>query len=318
MNIVTRIIATLRYPESTFGKTLHRILPIFLFLFLLITGFSWFATYCIVFPRRLTETIDPSNFLVRNYSTVQFAISGQKPLEGWFIPSVHGAPVIFLCHSYKSNRAELLTLASTFQENGYHLFLFDFRGHGNCPLSLSTLGIQETPDLLSAIDKVVARPDVDPNRVGVWGVSLGAYVALSAAAHSNRIQTLVVDSPFESPEQFVEMQTSVVLGVDNWLIRRLSVLGFHLLNLSTYQGEEALHNSLRNLQGKEKLFITGEEPNGLETFTLNLFNLSPQPKELLRVAHSRTTALYDVDRKTYENTVLEFFKRHLPLRRPRH
>jgi pimeloyl-ACP methyl ester carboxylesterase len=286
--------------------------------FLLITGFSWFATYCIVFPSRLTETIDPSNFLVRNYSAVQFTSAGQQPLEGWFIPSVHGAPVIFLCHGYKSNRADLLTLASTFQENGYHSFLFDFRGHGNSPLKLSTLGLQETRDLLSAIDTVAARPEVDSNRVGIWGVSLGAFVALSAATYSNKIQTLVVDSPFESPEQFVEMQTSVVLGVENGIIRKLSVLGFHLLNLFNYQSEEALKQSLHNLKGKDKLFITSEEPNGLEAFTLNLFNLSPQPKELIRVIHSRTAVLYDVDRKTYENTVLEFFKRHLPLRLPRH
>ncbi|HVN83038.1 MAG TPA: alpha/beta fold hydrolase [Terriglobia bacterium] len=318
MNIITRIIATLRYPESTLGKTLHRILPILLFVFLLITGFSWFATYCIIFPGRLGETIDPSSFLVRNYSAVQFAPAGQPPMEGWFIPSVHGAPVVFLCHGYKSNRAELLTLASTFQENGYHLFLFDFRGHGNSPSKLSTLGIQETRDLLSAIDTIAARPDVDPNRVGVWGVSLGAFVALSAATHSNKIQTLVVDSPFESPEQFLEMQTSVVLGVDNWLIRRLSVLGFRLLNLPNNQSEDALKLSLHNLQGKDKLFITSEEPNNLEAFTLNLFNLSPQPKELLRMSHSRTSVLYDVDRKNYDNTVLEFFKRHLPLRLPHH
>ena len=317
MNIVTRIVATLRYPESTFGKTLHRILPILLFVLLLIIGFSWFATYRTVLPNRLAETIDPSSFLLRNYSSVRFAVGGQKSLEGWFIPSIQGAPVVFLCHGYKSNRTELLTLASTFQENGYHLFLFDFRGHGTCSLDLSTLGIQETRDLLSAIDTVTARPEVDPNRVGVWGVSMGAYVALSAATSSNKIQTLVVDSPFESPEQFVEMQTSTILGIDQWLFRKLSVLGFHLLNLPGYPGKDALHHSLANLTGKDKLFITSEEPNGLETCTLNLFNSSPQPKELLRVKHSKTALLYDIDRKTYENSVLEFFKNHLPLRRPR-
>ncbi len=317
MNIFIRIIATLRYPESTFGKTIHRILPIVLFLVVLVTGFSWFATYRTVMPDRLPETIDPSSFLVRNYLTVQFLDSDQKPTEGWFIPSIHGAPVVFLCHGHKSNRAELLTLAATVQENGYHVFLFDFRRHGTNPSPFSTLGIRETRDLLSAIGTITSRPEVDPSRVGVWGVSMGAYVALSAAAQSDKIRTLVVDSPFESPGQFVEMQTSAILGVDQWVFRKLSVLGFRLLNFRDAEKEDALVNSLERLSGKAKLFLTPEEPNGLEDAALTLFKLSPEPKELLQVKHSKTAFLYDMERKTYENAVLEFFKKNLPLRRPR-
>jgi pimeloyl-ACP methyl ester carboxylesterase len=315
MNVITRIIAALRYPESTLGKTLHRVFPVLLLILLLMVGFSWFATYRTVMPERLAETIDPSSFLLRNFSSVQFLTSDRNSLEGWFIPSIRGAPVIFLCHGFKSNRAELLTLASTFQENGYHLFLFDFRGHGNSRISLSSLGIMETRDLLSAIETITARPEVDPNRVGAWGVSLGAYVALSAATLSNKIQTLVVDSPFESPDQFVEMQTPGALGIDYWVFQKLSVLGFRLLNLRDHPGKGTLRSSLSMLSGKDKLFITSEEPNGLESQTLNLFNLSPQPKELLRVKYSRTAMLYDIDRKSYENSVLEFFKKYLPLRR---
>ena len=317
MNVITRIIATLRYPESTFGKTLHRVLPVLLLIVVILVGFSWFATYRTVMPERLVETIDPNSFLLRNFSSVQFPTRDRNTLEGWFIPSIRSAPVIFLCHGYKSNRAEVLTLASTFQENGYHLFLFDFRGHGNSPVRVSTLGIEETRDLLSAIETITSRPEVDPNRVGVWGVSLGAYVALSAATLSNKIQTLVVDSPFESPDQFVEMQTAGALGIDYWAFRKLSILGFRLFNLRDDPGEETLRNSLSKLNGKDKLFITSEEPNGLESPTLNLFNLSPQPKELLRVRYSRTAILYDIDRKSYENSVLEFFKKYLPLRRQR-
>jgi pimeloyl-ACP methyl ester carboxylesterase len=314
MNPLTKIIASIRYPESAFGKTLQRIAPILLLVLILLLGFSAFATYRIIAPDRLEETIDPSSFLLRNYLSLSFGTSDGKNLEGWFIPSVRGAPLVFLCHGYKSNRAELLTLASTFQENGYNLFVFDFRGHGTCPLRLSSLGLRETQDLLSAISTFTARPDVDPDRVGVWGVSLGAYVALSATVQSDKIKAIVVDSPFQSPGGFVEIETPSILGVDSVVFNKLAHFGFFLVNLPQVQDSDRWFGSLSLLKGRDKFFITNEETPALESQTLQVFNRCPQPKELLRLKHSKTSILYDLERKNYENTVVEFFKKRLPVR----
>jgi uncharacterized protein len=314
MNFFTRIIASIRYPESTFGKTFQRVIPIILLVIILCLGFSGFATYRIVTPERLPETIDPSSFLLRNFQSIPFIGSGKQSFEGWLIPSVRGAPVVFLCHGYKSNRSELLTLASTFQENGYNLFLFDFRGHGTSPAMLGSLGIRESEDLLGAIQAVSEWPGVDSNRVGIWGVSLGASAALSAAALTDRVKVLVVDSPFDSPAHFVEMETASILGVDSFVFNKLASLGFFLLNFPKSSGQESLLKRLAELQGRDKLFISNEETPLLETQTLNLFNHAPQPKELLRLKKSKTSILYDLDRKNYENTVVDFFKKRLPVR----
>jgi len=315
MNLFTRIIASIRYPESAVGKTLQRIVPVIILMILVLFGLGGFATYRIVAPTRLPETIDPSSFLLRNFQTLPFKGSGGRELEGWFIPSVRGGPVVFLCHGYKSNRSELLTLASTFQENGYNLFLFDLRAHGTSPMSICSLGIRETEDLLSAVQTVTARADVDPNRAGIWGVSLGAYVALSAAVANPRVKALVLDTPFDSPAHFIELQTSEILGIDNFVFNKLARFGFFIINLpKTAPSAEALIHTLPALTQCDKLFITSEEALRLETQTLNIFNNTPDPKDMLRLKHSKTSILYDVDRKNYENTIVEFFKKHLPVR----
>ena len=314
MNFLTRIIATIRYPESTFGKTLIRILPIVLFVLILAIGFSGFSAYRAVVPNRLAETIDPSSFLLRNFQTLSFTTFDKVSMEGWFIPSVRGAPVIFLCHGYKSNRSEVLTLASTFQENGFNLFLFDFRAHGTSPVGMSTLGIKETQDLVAAIQMVTERKDVDQNSVGVWGVTLGAYVALSAAILNEKIKVLVVDSPFESPDAFLDLQTSSILGINNSVLDTMTRWCFWLISLPTGHPKDNLLNNLNHLQNCEKLFITAEETPRLEAQALNLFNHAPDPKELLRLKGSRTSILYDVERKNYEYKVVDFFKKRLPIR----
>jgi hypothetical protein len=75
-----------------------------------------------------------------------------------------------------------------------------------------------------------------------------------------------------------------------------------------------LIQGLSALQDRDKLFITSEEAPELKVQTLHLFDSAPEPKELLRLKHSKTSILYDVDRKNYENAIVEFFKKHLPLR----
>ncbi len=316
MNFFTRIIATIRYPESALGKTLQRVVPVVLLMFLVVVGLSAFATYRIVSPTRLPETIDPSSFLLRNFQSLAFVGSGGRSMDGWFIPSVRGAPSVFLCHGYKSNRSELLTLASTFQENGYNLFLFDFRGHGSSPVRLCSLGIFETEDLLSAIQVVTGRPEVDSERVGIWGVGLGAYVALSAGVSNDKVKVLALDTLFDSPADFVEMETAATLGVDTWIFNRLSRFGFYLLNQpKSSKSPQDLSQSLKALTGRDKLFIASEEDPKLEAQTLKIFNDSPGPKELIRLKRSKTSTLYDVDRKNYENMIVDYFRKHLPVRR---
>ena len=99
------------------------------------------------------------------------------------------------------------------------------------------------------------------------------------------------------------------------MFNKLSRFGFFLVNLpKTAPSAETLIQELSELSGRQKLFITSEETPRLETQTLNLFNNTPQPKDMLRLKHSKTSVLYDVDRKNYENTIVEFFKKNLPVR----
>jgi pimeloyl-ACP methyl ester carboxylesterase len=314
MNRFTQIIASIRYPESTLGKTLQRCLPIFLLLLIFLVILSSLLLYYILVPARLTEQVNPGNFLMSGFETISVT-SGTNTFEGWFIPSIRRAPVIFLCHGFKSNRSELLTLAATLQENGYNVFLFDMRAHGSSSVKLSTLGVTESEDLVAAINRVTERPEVDKERVGIWGVSLGAYAALSAALKSEKVKALVVDSAFDSPESFLRMQTKLISGVDSIFLRGLTYSGFYLLNRGELHSHRSLMDSLWALRGRPKLFITNEQDIDLEMQTLNLFNHSPFPKELRRMKHSGTTLLYGTERKDYEIQVWLFFKENLPIRR---
>src|SRR5215467_7214227 len=102
---------------------------------------------------------------------------------GWFLSQGKPAPAIILSHGYGSNRSELITLAFELWKSGFHVLMYDLRGHGESPVKWSGLGTYEKDDLLSAIKFMKNRKnetgqDLLDGRVGLYGVDLGGYLSL--------------------------------------------------------------------------------------------------------------------------------------------
>src|SRR5207244_11630412 len=105
---------------------------------------------------------------------------------GWLLSRGKPAPTIILSHGYGSNRSELLTLSFELWKSGYHVLLYDLRGHGESPAKWSGLGPYERDDLLSASKLLKERKNekgelILDGRVGVYAVDLGREPSLAAA-----------------------------------------------------------------------------------------------------------------------------------------
>ena len=82
--------------------------------------------------------------------------------------------------------------AAAGQERGYHVLTFDGPGH---PAARRLDGLVFRPDwenvVTPVLDWVLARPGVDPTRVGLVGVSMGGLLAPRAAAFEHRLAACV-------------------------------------------------------------------------------------------------------------------------------
>lgn len=93
-------------------------------------------------------------------------------------PTYERAAVLF-CHGATDSNAS--PMANAFAQAGLRVFSFDYRGFGNSDAApLTNRGLAD--DALAALTYLRSRPDVDPDRILIYGHSMGAGYAMAAAA----------------------------------------------------------------------------------------------------------------------------------------
>ena len=137
------------------------------------------------------------------YEDVTFAAADGTRLSGRFLPGwgkVTGT-VIFL-HGNAGNIDGHLSKIYWLPEHGFNVFLFDYRGFGRSDGRPNLPGL--VSDINAAIQYVLKRPDVQPDRIVIYGQSLGGALAVYVAAtsvHRDHLCAVITDSAFASYRQ---------------------------------------------------------------------------------------------------------------------
>jgi pimeloyl-ACP methyl ester carboxylesterase len=304
------ILFELRYPTKWYTKLFTALVALIFFAGLATLAIAGFLVYRIVKPSRTSTEINMATFPGRP-DAVQFEVPGPSGhREGWFFPGFRGAPTIILCHGYESSKGELLTLVSALQDHQYNVFVFDFAGHG-ANAGTTSFGYRESGELKAAMDEIAKRNDVDAKSFGVWGVNLGAYVALREAESDKRIHALVLDSVYDEPGQMVTVEVGKTgLGGFPFMVRAAE-LSFNWLNYDHRQ-DAPLSANLKLLAGIAKLFIQPGDEHELGVTTSALYTRAPEPKENVVLPHANYVSLSEEEKRQYENRVVSFFLLRLP------
>jgi fermentation-respiration switch protein FrsA (DUF1100 family) len=149
-----------------------------------------------------TQMLSPDKLGLK-YEDVYFLAHDGTRLHAWFLPGqgrVLGT-ILFL-HGNAENISTHIMSVRWLPARGFNVFLPDYRGYGASAGKPSLEGVQD--DMDSAMRTLLARPDVAPDRIVVFGQSLGGAIAIYNVAHSpyrQHIRALVVESAFASHRQ---------------------------------------------------------------------------------------------------------------------
>ena len=167
-------------------------------------GFAAYVVHHLTRPARApapTREFTPFETGVDYEDVVVHAEDGTD-LPGWLFLRAQEDPLVLACGGYRGRRSDLLGISSSLWRSGFNVLLFDYRGHGGAPGSV-TLGYRELADARAALR--FARDRFPDALLGVVGFSMGASVAIMLAAREPDVRAVWADSPFTSQREIVRL-----------------------------------------------------------------------------------------------------------------
>jgi dipeptidyl aminopeptidase/acylaminoacyl peptidase len=226
-------------------------------------------------------------------------------------PDIPNGKIILVCHGVRHDKRSGVRFVQYLLKAGYTLMLMDFRNHGESGGRITTYGYHEKEDLRSAIRYL--RNQGLNGSIGVLGASMGASVALQAAADFDDIQAMVLDSPFASLEQIALEQTILATKLPKfavyfpvWLACSWArfVERFPVCEVSPAKSARDLKCPIFLIHGDADRKIGSHHSE-------HIYENAFVPKELWICEGAGHLGTYLKFPKEYETRVLKFFNAHL-------
>jgi fermentation-respiration switch protein FrsA (DUF1100 family) len=230
---------------------------------------------------------------------VSFTTSDGLRLEGWFVPSRNGATVIvFPGRSGPQKQARMLI------RHGYGVLLFDRRGEGASEGDPNIFGWVGDRDLRAAAAYLRGRPDVDPERIGGLGLSVGGEMLIHAAAHSDAFKAVVSEGASGQSTRDGLANGDTLEAVLGGAANTLAVAVF-----ASTLPPPSLKSEVGRIAPTPVFFVYGEHgQGGTERRPNRLFYAAAhEPKQIWEVPGGQHIAGITTQPEEYERRVIGFF-----------
>jgi pimeloyl-ACP methyl ester carboxylesterase len=248
------------------------------------------------------------------YEKLSFKTPDGIELKGWFIPSPRGDKrTLIMCHGWGDNKGELLKQTYFLNESGgFNLLYFDFRSHGESGGKITTIGGLETIDFGAAVAWLRANKPDFSDRVGVFGLSMGAAVTVASMPDHPDLRCSVVESPYSDYRGVIA----------RWAWNHMRIPRFPLLSITMrilrWRVGDHKVDSFNPVEAAGRiaprpLFVIGGEKDDLmpEDDVRRVFDAAREPKQLWIVPgayHAKCREAADVE---YDTRVTGFFSRNM-------
>lgn len=256
---------------------------------------------------------DPAPYFIPNYEDVSFpSRDADITLRGWYVETDPAAPVIVLTHGIRASRrdANILIPAGMLAHNGFNVLIYDMRNHGDSDHDngRTSIGNKEFKDVLGAWDWLIQEKGYSPERIGLYGISLGGGTTLMAFGEEPRVAAAFVDSPFANLPEIITAElkrnnSPTILASSGILMARV-MDGTDLL---AHSPSEAIYNN----NGRPLFIVHGTADSRISVDqTRELDALAKQTGANLTVwipeGVEHVGAVFDLPQE-YEQRLVEFF-----------
>lgn len=237
------------------------------------------------------------------YENVEFKSSDGLRLKGWYIPSRNGAAVISF-----AGRADTQLRARMLARHGYGVLLFDRRGEGESEGDPNLFGWQGERDIHGAVKFLQRRADVDPQRIGAIGLSVGGEMLIEAAAESTALKAIISEGASGR-----SVRDTLANPGTEWP----NVIGMGVATVATALFTDnvppaTLRSLIPKIGNRSVFFIYGEKGQPEEKpANTGFYELARGPKEIWEVPGANHMNGAQAQPREYERRIVAFFDRAL-------
>lgn len=269
-------------------------------------------------PNRIRVKTTPELFGFVDWELVKLETADAIPIEGWFFPpgAAQDGATVLLLHGLGGNRVHMMGPARFLHQAGYGVLAIDLRNHGNSGGELSTFGHDEVNDVKAALAFLQQQPAINPDKIAVYGHSLGGATAILAASELHELKAVIVMSTFADIEFNAAQIAEALTGSSSdlmpdamvWWGERQAGVPFAALDPQSAVAGIAPRPILI-IHGEADGFIVPENAD-------RLYKAAQAPKELLLIPNAGHNDVTLVGGDVLETAVLQFLATHFSAPHP--
>ena len=129
------------------------------------------------------------------YEDVFLDASDGVRIHGWYVPAPEARTTLLFLHGNAGNISHRLDNVRRLHRLELNVFIVDYRGYGRSEGTPDEQGLYR--DARASLAYLQGRPDVNPDRIAVFGRSLGGAVAVDLCSRQD-CHKLILESTFTS------------------------------------------------------------------------------------------------------------------------
>lgn len=264
----------------------------------------------IEFYRKYTTTLTPNDAGLP-YEELTLKTAEGINLSCWLVKARQPSrgTIIYL-HGVSECKIVGLPITKVLHEKGLNVFLYDSRRHGSSGGVYCTYGFYEKHDVSTAINYLEQRADIRLGTIGLFGSSMGAAVAIQAAALDKRVKAIVAESGFATLQTIFDDYQKRVIKLPwhylrNLVIKRSEHLAHFKANaVSPLEAVRDVHVPIFILHGTADTLIRCQ-------YSELLYENTGPLKELWLISGAQHHNMAEVGGEEYYKRIVGFFQKNL-------
>lgn len=249
---------------------------------------------------------------------------GQKIFAVFHKPvNVVNPPCVIICHGLGGNKVGhfrvYVELAMRLVSEGIAVFRFDFRGCGDSEGAFSDMTMQgQVSDLLTVLEYLHGSGQIDTNRMGLFGRSMGGAVGVMGSAVFSHVKCMALWAPIFNGDQWKHQWDFVQQGAasekESEDLRRINgqVASLYFYSELFAINLEVPLRALKDvpllvMQGQSDPLVSIEHSEGYERIRKGM----DAPFEFIRLVHSDHDFSHSEERTFALEKTTEWFKKYL-------